>query len=170
MPAERDGVSLNDWADQWVLIFHLHSPRTNGCMLGLIFGRRFGLGWDELRLCRFLPNGPSLGVSDFLPTGPLGEGIATVRGLGATELDVRSPKGVGLGSRAGATTDDVTGDRASVRTFRREVSMRATCDWEKWVVGVAASGRITSSMISSCDSDDTGPDAWPIAAGLCCGR
>lgn len=90
-------------------------------MLGLILGRRLGLGCDELRLWRFRAMGPNLGVSDFLPTGPLGDGMAMVRGLGATEPGGRS--GADLGSRFGVVLTPEAGDGTVVRTA---VSMRGT--------------------------------------------
>lgn len=82
-------------------------------MLGLILGRKLGLACVELRLGRFRLEGPSLGVSDFLPTGPLGEGMAMERGLGATELTLRSIFGVGFISRPGVMLADVAGEVAS---------------------------------------------------------
>jgi hypothetical protein len=92
-------------------------------MLGLILGRKLGLACVELRLCRFLPIGPSLGVSDFFPTGPLGEGMAIVRGLGAMELAFRSRAGADFGSIDGVILADVTG--VADPDFMA-VSMRAT--------------------------------------------
>lgn len=50
-------------------------------MLGLILGRRAGLAWEELTLCLLRVVVEDLD-SDFLGTGPLGDGIA---------LDGRSP-------------------------------------------------------------------------------
>ena len=92
-------------------------------MLGLILGRKLGLACVELRLGRFRFEGPNLGVSDFLATGPLGEGMAMVRGLGAMEPALRSVFEAGLISRAGVMLADVAGDAGSVRM---EVSMRLT--------------------------------------------
>lgn len=78
-------------------------------MLGLILGLKLGLACVELRLCRFLPIGPSLGVSDFFAIGPLGEGMAIVRGLGAMEVRFRSITGADLGSNDGVILAVVTG-------------------------------------------------------------
>lgn len=78
-------------------------------MLGLILGRNCGLGCAELKLGRFrLLEGPSLGVSDFLAIGPLGDGIASDRGLGATELEGLAT-GADLGSSAGVALVDAAG-------------------------------------------------------------
>lgn len=127
-------------------------------MLGLIFGRRLGLAWVELKLCRFLAMGPSLGVSDFLAMGPLGEGMATVRGLGAIELEFRSTMEADLGSTDGVRLSEVRGvaDPLEIVVSMREIWGRENCD-----AGAAASGRTTSSMMSSYDSDETSL-AWPV--------
>jgi hypothetical protein len=129
------------------------SPRTNGWILGLIFGLKLGLGCDDLKLCRFLLIGPQFGVSDFLATGPLGEGIGPDRGLGATELGFLSESAAGLESKCGVTVADILGDEVPVVMA---VSIRATWGRKSWVAGVAASGRITSSIISSCGSFTAG--------------
>jgi hypothetical protein len=63
--------------------------------------------------------GPSLGVSDFFAIGPLGEGMAIVRGLGAMEPGFRSI----FGSNDGVILADVTG--VAEPDFMA-VSMRAT--------------------------------------------
>lgn len=104
----------------------------------------------ELILGRFRLEGPSLGVSDFLATGPLGEGMAMERGLGATEPALRSVFGAGFISRTGVLLADGAGEAAPARI---EVSMRLTWGRDRCAAGVVASGRAISSMISSCDSD-----------------
>lgn len=109
-------------------------------MLGLIFGRNCGLACVELILGRFLLVTEERVGSDLFGIGPLGEGMATVRGLiAADSLGVRST-GADRGSKDGVTT----GLEVLVRTV---VSMRL-------IVGrgceeVAASGSVMSSIVSS---------------------
>lgn len=88
-------------------------PRIKGWMLGLILGRNCGLGWVELKPCRFLPNEAAFDGSDFLGVSPLGDGMAIVRGLGAIELGRRSAV-ADLGSKDGVVLAGVAGLVASV--------------------------------------------------------
>ena len=64
----------------------LPSPRTRGCILGLILGLRAGLTCVELMLCLLRVVVESF-ESDFLGTGPLGEDAAAERGPGVKEPD-----------------------------------------------------------------------------------
>jgi hypothetical protein len=102
-------------------------------MLGLILGRSCGLACVELRLGRFRDEALE---DSFRGTGPLGDGIAVVHGLGAREADE--------GSKAGVPFVDSDG-------VRIEVSIRLTLG--RSCVDVAASGKEISSISSSGISD-----------------
>jgi hypothetical protein len=121
-------------------------------MLGLIFGRNWGLACVEATLGRFRLDIDDLDGSDLFGTGPLGDGMATVRGLIATDAGVRSA--ADRGSKDGVPCAEKTGLAVLVR---RLVSMRLTLG-RGCTAGVAASGRAMSSMISSCTSSC----AWPV--------
>lgn len=112
-------------------------------------GRICGLGCAELRLGRFLLDGPSLGVPDFLAIGPLGDGMATDRGLGATGADLGSNAGVALVDAAGVGTPEWI-----------VVSIRAI--FGRGPADIEASGRTTSVIISSCESLPGTSFAWPV--------
>lgn len=131
-------------------------------MLGLIFGRNCGLGCAELKLGRLrLFAGPRLGVSDFLATGPLGDGMASDRGLGAIDGGwLRLTIGADLGSRAGVALVDAAGVGTPAGTA---VSIRAIlgrgptlCDV---ATGAAASGSEISVIVSSVSGTSF---AWPM--------
>ena len=92
----------------WIIDL-LSLPRIRGWMLGLIFGRNSGLACVELTLGRFRLDIDERDGSDLLGTGPLGEGIAMVRGLGATDIGVRSTAGVDRGSINGVPCAEMTG-------------------------------------------------------------
>lgn len=146
----------------------LPSPRTSGLILGLILGRNGGL-ICELRLCR-LRDMPPPRDSGFFATGPLGDGMATVRGLGATE-DVpgaRSTIDPERGSIDGVTLADVAGLPTALWT--REDDDGRDCARTS---GLAASGSTMSSITSSCDSRDTScaaPRNCPDGSCVCCAR
>lgn len=114
-------------------------------MLGLIFGRNWGLACVELTLGRFRLDTEALDCSGFFGSRALGEGMATVRGLGATDPQGVRSEGAGRGSKDGVTFAESAGLTVSVRTL---VSMRLSLGRD-WKDGVAASGREISSMISS---------------------
>jgi hypothetical protein len=113
-------------------------------MLGLIFGRNSGLACVELTLGRFRLDIEARDGSDLLGTGPLGEGIARVRGLGATDMGVRSAAGVDRGSIDGVTLAEMIG----LAVLRTLVSMRFIVG-RGCRAGWAASGREISSITSS---------------------
>jgi hypothetical protein len=120
-------------------------------MLGLIFGRNSGLACVELTLGRFRLDIDCRDGSDLLGTGPLGEGIAIVRGLGA--MGVRSAAGVDRGSINGVPLAEMIG----LAVLRILVSMRFILG-RGCRAGWAASGR----EISSINSSGTSNWAWPI--------
>lgn len=117
-------------------------------MLGLILGRSWGLACVELTLGRFRLEIDDLDGSDRLGKGPLGDGIAIVRGLIATDPGVRSVA-ADRGSKDGVKLAEIAGLGALVRIL---VSMRFTFG-RGCMAGAAASGREISSMISSCASN-----------------
>lgn len=100
----------------------------------------------ELTLGRFRLDIEDLDGSDLFGTGPLGDGMATVRGLIAMDAGVLSA--ADRGSKDGVPCAEITGLTVLVR---RLVSMRLTLG-RGCVGGAAASGRAMSSIISSCIS------------------
>jgi hypothetical protein len=118
-------------------------------MLGLILGRSCGLACVELRLPRFRLDAAL--DSDLRGTGPLGDGIAAVRGLGAMEALWGWSYAAGEGANNGVPLVEIDG-------VRMAVSMRL--GFGRCCCGAAASGREISSMISSGKSD-CASWAWP---------
>lgn len=128
-------------------------------MLGLILGRRAGLACEELMLCRLRV--VEAFESDFLGTGPLGDGIVAERGPG-----VREPDGCrDSGPINGVFEADLSFDGSFVTIA---VLMRLG----RGRMSVAASGNTISSIGSSCDSLVTRlacPENCPDGSCECCG-
>lgn len=128
-------------------------------MLGLILGRRAGLACEELMLCLLRVDAFD---SDFLGTGPLGDGIVAERGPGVNEPDGWRESG----PINGVFEADLLFDGSlvvmavSMRLGRRRMS-------------VAASGNTISSIGSSCKSLVTRlacPENCLEGSCECCGR
>lgn len=130
-------------------------------MLGLILGRRAGLACEELILC--LLRAVDAFDSDFLGTGPLGDGITLDRGPGVSEPDGWRDKG----SITGVLVADLLFEGCSF------VTMAVLMRLGRGRVSAAASGKTISSIGSSCSSLETRlacPENCPDGSCKCCGR
>lgn len=117
MPGNNEGTAQKK---EGILLSPL---RMSGWILGLIFGRSCGLACVELTLGRFRLDIEDLDGSDLFGTGPLGDGMATARGLRTTEPPGVCSAGVSRGSNDGVTLAEIAGLAVPMCTA---VSMRLT--------------------------------------------